>query len=161
MADDARARCVSSTHITRHIRAPRADVYRALLDARAVQRWMVPTGMTSHVHSFDAREAGEFRISLSYDAPTGTGKTTAHTDTHHGRFVKLVPNALVVQVLEFETSDPALQGEMTITFTLTDAADGGTVLAAVHEGVPPGVPPADNETGWQSSLSKLAALVED
>ena len=150
---------MSSTRITRHIRAARADVYRALLDARAVQRWMVPTGMTSHVHAFDAREGGAFRISLSYDAPTGTGKTTAHTDTHHGRFVKLVTNALVVQVVEFETDDPALRGEMTITFNLTDA-DGGTDLAAVHDGVPPGVAPADNETGWQSSLSKLAALVE-
>ena len=51
---------------------------------------MVPTGMTSHVHAFDAREGGAFRISLAYDAPTGTGKTTAHTDTYHGRFVKLV-----------------------------------------------------------------------
>jgi uncharacterized protein YndB with AHSA1/START domain len=64
-----------------------------------------------------------------------------------------------VEVVEFETDDPALRGEMTITFNLTDA-DGGTDLAAVHDGVPPGVPPADNETGWQSSLSKLAALVE-
>jgi uncharacterized protein YndB with AHSA1/START domain len=150
---------VSSTCITRHICAPRADVYRALLDARAVQRWMVPTGMTSHVHTFDAREGGAFRISLSYDAQTGTGKTSAHTDTHHGRFVKLVTNALVVQVVEFETDDPALRGAMTITFSLTDA-DGGTDLAAVHDGIPPGVPPADNETGWRSSLSKLAALVE-
>jgi hypothetical protein len=49
---------------------------------------MVPTGMTSHVHAFDAREGGSFRISLTYDAPTGTGKTTAHTDTYHGRFVR-------------------------------------------------------------------------
>jgi len=56
---------------------------------------MVPTGMTSHVHAFDAREGGSFRISLTYDAPTGTGKTTAHTDTFHGRFVKLVPNEQV------------------------------------------------------------------
>jgi hypothetical protein len=32
---------------------------------------MVPESMTSHVHSFEAREGGEFRISLTYDAPTG------------------------------------------------------------------------------------------
>jgi hypothetical protein len=31
-------------------------------------------------------------VSLTYDAPTGTGKTTPHTDTYYGRFVKLVPN---------------------------------------------------------------------
>jgi uncharacterized protein YndB with AHSA1/START domain len=150
---------VSSTCISRRVNAPRAVVYRALLDARAVATWMVPTGMTSHVHAFDAREGGSFRISLTYDTPTGTGKTTAHTDTYHGRFVKLVPDEQVIEAIEFETTNPALQGEMTITTTLTDA-DGGTDLDAVHEGLPPGVRAEDNEAGWRSSLEKLAALVE-
>jgi uncharacterized protein YndB with AHSA1/START domain len=150
---------MNSTRISRHINAPRADVYRALLDARAVATWMVPTGMTSHVHSFEAREGGSFRISLTYDSPTATGKTTAHTDTYHGRFVKLVTNEQVVEVVEFETTDPAMRGEMTITIALADA-DGGTDLLAVHDGLPPGVPPADNEAGWRLSLAKLAALVE-
>lgn len=48
--------------------------------------------MTCHVHAFDARVGGKFQVSLTYDAPTGVGKTTAHTDTYHGRFVELVPN---------------------------------------------------------------------
>ncbi len=139
--------------------APRAIVYRALLDARAVATWMVPTGMTSHVHEFDPREGGSFRISLTYDAPTGTGKTSAQTDTFHGRFVKLVPNEQVVEVVEFETADPAMRGEMTITIVLADA-DSGTELLAVHDGLPPGLSPADNELGWRLSLAKLAALVE-
>jgi uncharacterized protein YndB with AHSA1/START domain len=151
---------VTTTRITRHINAPRASVYRALIDARAIATWMVPTGMTSHVHTFDPREGGAIRISLTYDAPTGTGKTTAHTDTHHGRFIKLVPDELVVQTVEFETTDPAISGEMTITISLTDAADGGTEVLAVHDGVPAGVSPEDNETGWRLSLAKLAALVE-
>jgi len=148
-----------STRISRRVSAPRALVYRALLDARAVATWMVPAGMAAHVHAFDAREGGSIRISLTYDTPAGTGKTTAHTDTYHGRFVKLVTNELVVQVVEFETADPALQGEMTITISLADA-DGGTDVFAVHDGLPPGLSPADNEAGWQSSLAKLAALVE-
>jgi uncharacterized protein YndB with AHSA1/START domain len=152
---------MSTTRITRHINAPRARVYRALLDPQAVQAWMVPTGMTSQVHAFDAREGGAFRISLTYNAPTGTGKTTSQTDTHHGRFVKLAPDEQVIQTVEFETDDPTMQGEMTITYTLTDAVGGGTDLLAVHEGLPPGVLPADNETGWQDSLGKLAALVEE
>jgi uncharacterized protein YndB with AHSA1/START domain len=149
----------TSTRISRHVRASRAQVYQALLDARAVAQWMVPSGMTSHVHAFDAREGGAFRISLTYDAPTGTGKTTAHTDTYHGRFVKLVPDEQVVEVMEFETADEAMRGEMTITFTLIDAGDGTDVLA-VHADVPPGVSPADNQTGWRMALDKLAALVE-
>jgi uncharacterized protein YndB with AHSA1/START domain len=150
---------MSSTRITTRIRAPRSRVYGALLDARAVATWMVPTGMTSHVHTFDPREGGSFRISLTYDAPTGAGKSSAHTDTFHGRFITLVPDEKVVEVVEFETEDPSLQGEMTITITLADA-DGQTELAAVHDRLPPGLSPADNEAGWRLSLGKLAALVE-
>lgn len=150
---------MGSTRITQRINAPRANVYRALLDSRAVAKWMVPDGMSSHVHAFDAREGGSFRVSLTYDAPTGAGKSTAHTDTYHGRFVKLVANDLVVEVVEFETADPALSGEMTIEISLTDVGDG-TDLHAVHNGLPPGLSTADNEIGWRMSLAKLAALVE-
>ena len=81
----------------------------------------------------------------------------AQTDTDHGRLVKLVPNEQVVEVVEFETADPGLRGAMTITFTL---AEGGTHILGVHEGLPNGVPAADNEVGWQMALAKLAALVE-
>jgi hypothetical protein len=66
---------------------------------------------------------------------------------------------MVVEKDEFETADPALQGTMTITISLTDA-DGGTDLVATHEGLPPGVSTADNEIGWDMALAKLAALVE-
>lgn len=148
------------TSVYQHIHAPRHLVYRALLDPVAVQQWMVPDGMTSDVHSFEAHEGGTFRISLTYDAPTATGKTTAQTDTHHGRFVTLVPDERVVQAVEFETDDPSMQGEMRITYSLTDAADGGTDLHAAHEHLPPGVSPEDNATGWRMSLGKLARLVE-
>ena len=152
---------MASTRISRHINAPRAAVYRALLDPGAVTRWKVPDGMTCRVHEFDPREGGSIRISLTYDAPTAAGKSAAHTDTYHGRFVKLVTNEQVVEVDEFETIDPALRGEMTITIALADADGGGTDLFAVHDGLPDGVSAADNETGWRMSLAKLAALVED
>jgi hypothetical protein len=39
-------------------------------------------------------------------------------------------------------------------------ADGGTEIVAVHDGLPPGVPTADNEAGSREALAKLAALVE-
>ena len=149
----------ASTRLRQHVNAPRAQVYRALLDARTGATWMVPDGMTSHVHAFDAREGGSFRVSLTYDTPSGTGKTTAHTDTYHGRFVKLVPPEQVVEVMEFETSDDSLRGEMTMTFTLMET-NGGTDVLVVHDNLPPGVSPADNETGTRMALEKLARLVE-
>ena len=151
---------VTTTRVSRHLRAPRPVVYRALLDPGTVARWKVPAGMTCRVHEFDAREGGTLRVSLTYDEPGPQGKTTAHTDTYSGRFVRLVPDELVVEADVFETADPALQGEMTSTISLADADDGGTELTAVHEGVPDGVAPEDNELGWRMALARLAALVE-
>lgn len=151
---------MSTTRVARHVDAPRSAVYRALLDPDAVQHWMVPDGMTGQVHVFDPRPGGELRISLTYDAPTEAGKSDPHTDTFSGRLVRLVAEAEVVQVIEFETADPALQGEMTITYTLSDAAGGGTDLVGMHESLPEGVRPEDNVLGWTMSLAKLAALVE-
>ncbi len=159
MRDD---RTMSTTRVTRRIHAPRERVYAALVDADAVARWKVPASMTCEVHAFDAREGGTLRVSLTYEASDGVGKTTAHTDTYHGRFERLVPHELVVEVDEFETPDPDLRGEMTITVTLSDVPDdpGSTDLVAVHEGVPRGVSPDDNALGWRESLDRLAALVE-
>lgn len=150
---------MSTTRIVRRIRAPRSVVYAALLDPDLVQRWMVPEGMTSHVHEFDPTEGGAFRISLTYDVPDGQGKTDAATDTFHGRFTRLVPDTAVVQAVEFETDDDELQGEMTIIYALKDA-DGGTELVSTHHGVPDGVSPEDNEVGWRMSIDKLARIVE-
>lgn len=148
-----------STRISLHLNAPRETVYSALVDPDAIAAWMVPTGMTSHIHAFEGHQGGAFRISLTYDEQTGTGKTSEHTDTYHGRFVRLVPNELVEQVVEFETADPEMQGEMSIRFTLADS-NGGTELHAKHDDLPPGLSAEDNEIGWRMSLAKLAALVE-
>ncbi|MGE6733034.1 SRPBCC domain-containing protein, partial [Streptomyces sp. NPDC059900] len=95
-----------STEVSGHVNAPRAAVYQALVDADAIARWRVPVGMSSHVHAFDAREGGRFRVSLTYDEPSGTGKSASHTDTYHGHFAKLVPDEQVVEVLAFESDDP-------------------------------------------------------
>lgn len=149
-----------STRVSWHVNASRAAVYRALLDGDAVAKWRVPDGMTARVHEFDGREGGAFRVSLSYDLPTGTGKSDAHTDTYHGHFVRLVPDELVVEEVEFETDDPALRGTMTMTTALTEAADGGTDVLVVHEGLPDAVPAQDNETGTRMALANLARLVE-
>jgi uncharacterized protein YndB with AHSA1/START domain len=142
-----------------HIRATPAAVYAALVDRAAVQQWMVPDGMTSTVHEYEPTPGGSFRITLTYDAPTTTGKTDRQSDTFHGRFLELVPDARVVQLVEFETNDPQLQGEMTITYSLDPDAEG-TLVTGRHDNLPLGLSVTDNELGWRMSMSKLAALVE-
>lgn len=148
-----------ATQVSRHVNASRAAVYRALLDPDAVAKWRVPDGMNARVHEFQGREGGAFRVSLTYELSTGTGKSDPQTDTYHGHFVRLVPDEQVVEEIEFETDDPALRGTMTMTTTLTDA-DGGTDVLVVHEGIPDVVPERDNETGTRMALANLARLVE-
>jgi uncharacterized protein YndB with AHSA1/START domain len=150
---------MSSTRVSRLVNAARPAVYRALLDADAVAVWRVPDGMRAQVHEFEAREGGRFRISLTYDDPGRIGKSAAHTDTYHGHFTRLVPDERVVEVLEFETDDPALRGTMTMTTTLTDT-DGGTEVVMTHDGLPDSVSPADNELGTRMALANLAQWVE-
>jgi uncharacterized protein YndB with AHSA1/START domain len=150
---------IRATRISLHLDAPRETTSSALIDSEAIAAWMVPTGMTSRIHTFEGREGGAFRIPLTYDESTGTGKTLEHTNTYHGRFVTVVPNELIEQVVEFETDDPEMQEEMTIRFLLSDS-DGGTALDAAHDDLPPGLSAEMNDIGWRSSLAKLATLVE-
>ena len=148
------------TQVSRDFAAPRSRVYAALTNSADVARWRFPAGMTCQIDEFDAREGGAVRVSLTYEAGDRVGKTEGRTDTYRGWFVTLVPDELIVEVDEFETSDPALAGQMTMTITLADADRGGTVLTAVHEDLPPGISAADNEAGWREALDRLAALVE-
>jgi uncharacterized protein YndB with AHSA1/START domain len=150
---------MSSTRISRHIKAPASRIFGALVSGSEISKWRFPEGMTIEVHEFDGCEGGRFRVSLTYSATSHAGKTTAHTDTYHGYFKELVPDRRVVEVIEFETADPAMRGRMTLTVELFEA-DGSTQLTALHEGLPPSVSPSDNETGWSMALEKLAKLVE-
>lgn len=136
------------------------QVWAALVDPEAVARWKVPAGMSAVVHEYDVRVGGRLRVSLTYDDGGRVGKSSPHTDAYSGHFVQLVPGELVVEVDEFETADPALQGEMTSTIRLSPVEEG-TLVEAVHEGLPHGVPPEQNEQGWSESLDRLAALVEE
>ena len=148
-----------STQLSQHVNASRSAVYRALLDPGAIMKWRVPAGMSSHVHEFDAREGGSFRVSLTYDAPDRSGKSAARSDTYHGRFLKLVPRPAGRRSGSIYDAEPAPGGTMTMTTTLADA-HGGTDILIVHDGIPDAVPAADNETGTRMALANLARLVE-
>lgn len=43
---------------------------------------------------------------------------------------------------------------------MPESAGQSSNVLAVHDGLPPVVPTAENEAGWQEALAKLAALVE-
>ena len=145
--------------ISRVVRAPRAEVYRALIDPAALVRWRVPDDMTAVVHELDPVVGGRFRISLTYRAADRAGKTTGATDTYRGVFAELVPGERVVEVITFETDDASVRGEMTVTTRLADAP-GGTEVSIEQAGLPAGVDPGDNAAGTRMSLDALARLLE-
>ena len=148
-----------ATYIIRTINAPRAKVYQLLLTSELLSKWKVPDNMQLHVHTFEAHEGGTIRLSLSYHDTNTAGKTSGYTDTYHGYFKELIPDEKIVEVDEFETTDPDMKGEMTITYLLKDK-DGGTELTAFHKGLPKGVSLKDNELGWTMALDKLTRLLE-
>jgi hypothetical protein len=48
---------------------------------------------------------------------------------------------------------------MTVMYRLLEAG-GGTGVLAVHDNLPAGLSPADNDAGWRMPLKKLARFVE-
>jgi uncharacterized protein YndB with AHSA1/START domain len=143
------------------IKAPRRTIYQVLVDPEAIVAWLPPQDMQGHLHEFDAREGGTYRMSLTYRAALHAvpGKTSEHTDTVQARFLALVPDERIVQSVEFESNDPAFIGPMTIIWTLAEVP-GGTHVTVRCENEPPGIRPGDHAAGIRSSLKNLAAFVE-
>lgn len=87
------------------------------------------------------------------------GKTSEHTDVFRARFLELIPDERIVQLIEFESKDPAFAGPMMIKWTLAVVA-GGTEVTVLCENAPEGVRPDDHVAGVRSTLENLAAFTE-
>ncbi|MCV3736560.1 SRPBCC domain-containing protein [Rhizobium sp. TRM96647] len=154
--------------VSRVILAPPERIYRALLDPVAVASWLPPKGMDARIVAFEPWEGGAYAVTLSYRDARGSGKTSADEDVVRGRFVRLVADEEVVQVMRFESDDPAFAGEMTITWALEalgalealETVQAGTKVTATCANVPAGISKADHETGLRSTLDNLASFTE-
>lgn len=145
---------------SRVIRAERARVFAALVDADALTEWLPPSGMTGRFERFDARPGGSYRLVLTYaDASAGSGKSTADTDVVEARFVDIVPDVRVVQAADFVSDDPAFAGTMTMTWEVTPVGTG-TRVDIRAENVPAGISAEEHAAGLASSLDNLASYLE-
>ena len=102
---------------------PARDSTARLPDTDAIVKWKVPDGMTGHVYAFEGRGRHVPNLAHVRRADGSRQDERAHGYIL-GHLLELVPNERVVEVVEFETADPALSDEMTTTITLADA-DGG------------------------------------
>lgn len=146
---------------SRAIMASPQAIYEAFLDPNAIATWRPPQGMQCHIHTFEPYEGGVFRISFeNMDTSHATvAKTSAHADIFHGRFLKLIPFERIVELIKFESDDPAFAGTMILTTTLVPLSNG-TQVTIVAENIPCGIKAEDHKKGITSTLQNLAEFIE-
>jgi uncharacterized protein YndB with AHSA1/START domain len=138
--------------LSRVIKAPPERVYQCFLDPDAYAKWLPPHGFTGKVHKMEPKVGGTFRMSFST-----IDRSWSHS--FGGQYKELVPNKRIVHTDRFETDDPSMQGEMTVTIELTKVPEG-TRVDIVQAGIPKGPAASGAPVGWSQSLDNLAALCE-
>jgi len=135
--------------ISRVLKAPRDEVYKAWTDAKVVSQWFAPTNeFTTNVTELDVREGGRYRIEMH--APDGD------TYTVTGEYVKVTPPERLVFTWAWEHSDD--DAAMLITVEL--AARGNTTeLALTHERLPSENSRDLHNEGWTGCLDRLVELM--
>src|SRR5688572_28837002 len=132
------------------LKAPPERVYKGILNADAMSKWLPPNGFTGKVHQLDAKVGGTYKMSF-------TNFTTGKSHSFGGTYLELKPNERILYTDKFD--DPNLPGEMRTTIALKKVFCG-TELNITQEGIPAVIPAEACYLGWQESLMLLAKLVE-
>lgn len=139
-----------TVRLHRVLTAKPEKVYRAFVEADALQRWLPPNGFTCTVDKLDAKVGGSHHASFR-------NFTTGQVHSFGGKYLELVPNQRLRYTDGFD--DPSMPGEMQVTVTLKQVVCG-TEIEIVQEGIPDVIPTAMCYLGWQESLEHLKRLVE-
>ena len=142
------------------ISAPARTIFKALTDRHAVAVWLPPDGSTGEISQFDACPGGPFRITLHFPNKSTPGKTTKNSDTVNGHFLRVEPDGLVEQAIEFDSMDPAFAGTMRMLWSLEPRSETSTLVKVEAHDVPSGIDPGDHAKGLSSSLENLARWCE-
>lgn len=146
---------------TRMIHAGPEEVYTAFINPEKLIIWLPPEGMTGAINTFDAREGGMYRMTLTYHDLDGTnvGKSSDDADLFQAEFLTLMPNKKIVQAIIFDSDDPAFVEKMIQTWLFEPFSDG-TKVSIICENVPEGVKKEDHDVGLRSTLENLAKFSE-
>ena len=128
------------------IHASPDTIYHAFASAEALMQWLPPAGMSGRALEYDFQEGGRYRVELRYDEQLSTepGKSTDRTDITCGRFLEVRPGVRITQSIEFESSDSAFAGEITLTWSF-DTTPEGTLVTVIAANVPNGISKADHD----------------
>ncbi|RBP89932.1 uncharacterized protein YndB with AHSA1/START domain [Cytobacillus firmus] len=145
---------------SRIIMAEPKTIYQAFLNPKSLVSWLPPKGMSGHIDNFDPREGGTYKMTLTYEeGKPSSGKTSENTDVYQGKFLELVPDKWIVQLIIFESESPEFAGEMTQKW-LFESITEGTRVTVICENVPKGIRKEDHDIGLKSTLENLAIFVE-
>lgn len=140
----------NTVRLHRVLTAPPEKIYRAFIEADAMERWLPPNGFTGKMHALDARVGGKFRMSF-------TNFTSGNAHSFGGEFLEMIPGQRLRYTDRFD--DPNLPGEIIVTVELR-AVSCGTEINITQENIPAAIPVEMCYLGWQESLRNLARLVE-
>lgn len=115
----------NTVRLHRVVAAKPAKVYRAFLDADAMNKWLPPNGFTGKVHQLDAKVGGQYKMSF-------TNFTTGNSHSFGGEYLELLPDERLRYTDNFD--DPNLPGEIHVTVTLKEVSVG-TDLRIEQEGL--------------------------
>ena len=77
-----------TVHLHRVLRTTPDKVYRAFTHGAALAKWLPPHGFICHVHHFDGKVGGTFKMSFE-------NFSTGHRHSFGGEYVKLTPGEVV------------------------------------------------------------------
>jgi uncharacterized protein YndB with AHSA1/START domain len=143
------------THIivTRHFAAPPEAVYRAHIEPKIIQQWLLgPEGWTMPVCINEAKPGGKIR----YEWQNATGEGFHVT----GEFVELKPYSKLVHVERMHLPDPTPDNHVETTF----APDGKGTLMTMRMTLPDAKTRASMlatgmEPGMEASYARLETII--
>ncbi len=103
------------------LKHPRAKVFAAWMDPDALAQWYGPSGLVIENQEADIREGGVWRFDM-----VGEFEDQQQRFPNMMRFLKIVPNEMIV--VDYGTPDPDDPERFYMTITFDEQSDGKTVL---------------------------------
>jgi uncharacterized protein YndB with AHSA1/START domain len=150
---------------TRLFEAPRDLVWEAWTDPRHLMQWWGPKSYTAPFGNMDFRVGGTYLICMR--SPEGRDYWST------GVYREIVSRERIVYTDSFadEKGSPVTASyygmagdwpaELVVTVTFEELEQGRTKLTLRHSGIPAGQMSELTGVGWNASLDKLAASLED
>ena len=146
--------------LTRTFDAPRDMVWKAWTDAKLVQQWWGPRGVTNSVCELDARAGGTIHIVMLAGEELGPFKGQEWPMT--GTFEELdEPNKIVFTSNAIVNDKPVMETRTTVILEEENNTTKMTVHILVTKTTPEAAGPLQGmEMGWNQQLDKLGEFLK-